>query len=123
MFHSSNSTLFLIGLGIGLAVAVGGGAIEYRLHLRRNRAPFSRVPGCLLYAIAGLILGGLAALVASLITTGGIVPALIMGGGVLVGFYGGFICLVALWLVIESRASADAGETIEPPASTDAVHS
>lgn len=122
MFHSSNSTLFLIGLGIGLAVAVVGGAAEYWLHLRRTVAPLSRVPGCLLYAIAGLILGGLVALVVSLVTTGGLVPALVMGGGVLAGFYGGFILLVALWLLVESRAPADASKTIKPPASTDAAH-
>lgn len=116
---TSNSSLFFIGLGFGLSVAAVGGLVEYWLHLRRDRPPFSRVPGCLLYTIAGLILAGIIALVASLVLTGGIVAALVMGAGVLLGFYGGFIVMVVLWLLVDSRASASAGNVVEPPASGD----
>lgn len=95
--------LFVIGLIIGAGVAAIGGLIEYFLHLRRNREPRFGVPGCLVYAVGGLGLAGLAAIVTSFIVSGSAVPALIMGAGVLTGFYGGFILLVGLWFLIESR--------------------
>jgi hypothetical protein len=108
MAESSNLTLFLIGLGIGIAVALVGGMVEYLLHLRRRQGPRFGVPGCLVYTIGGLILAGIVALVMSFIMTGGIGPALLVGLGVMVGFYGGFILLVSLWLLLESlRSPAD----------------
>jgi hypothetical protein len=97
MTGSSNLTLFLIGLAIGITVALAGGLIDYGLHLRRNREPTFGVPGCLVYVVGGLILVGVVALIASLILTGGVGAALIMGAGVMVGFYSGFILLVGLW--------------------------
>lgn len=100
-------TYFLTGLGIGGFVALGGGLIEYVLHLRRGQAPRSSVPGCLVYAIGGLVLAGIVAIAASFFLTGGIGPALVMGVGVMAGFYGGFILLVSLWLLLESFRSAD----------------
>jgi hypothetical protein len=112
----SNSSLFLIGLGLGLLVALGGGVVEYVLHLRRDQLPVARVPGCLLYTVAGLILAGLVAVIASLLLTGGIWAALIMGAGVLLGFYGGFIVLVALWLLIDSRTPPPASAPEPGPA-------
>ena len=39
MAEISNLSLFLIGLAVGVAVAVAGGLVEYALHLRRNRGP------------------------------------------------------------------------------------
>lgn len=108
MAETSNLTLFLIGLAIGGFVALVGGFIEYVLHLRRNREPRFGVPGCLVYAVGGLIVAGVIALIASLILTGGIGPALIMGLGVMAGFYGGFILLVSVWLLLETlRPSGD----------------
>lgn len=108
MAETSNLNLFLIGLAIGVLVALLGGLIEYALHLRRNREPRFGVPGCLVYTIGGLILAGFIALVASLVLTGGIGPALFMGLGVMAGFYGGFILLVSLWLLLETlRPSGD----------------
>jgi hypothetical protein len=99
---TSNLDLFLIGLAIGVVVALAGGLIEYALHLRRNREPRFGVPGCLVYTIGGLILAGIVAVIGSLVLTGGIGPALYVGLGVMAGFYGGFILLVSVWLLLET---------------------
>lgn len=109
MTINTNTTLFLIGLAIGGSVAILGGAIEYLLHLRRNREPRFGMPGCLVYAVGGLILAGIAAIITSLVLTRQISPALIMGAGVLTGFYAGFIILVGLWFLIDSRRPETAG--------------
>lgn len=109
MTVSTNISLFVIGLAIGVSVSVLGGVIEYLLHLRRNREPRFGMPGCLVYAVGGLILAGIAAIITSLVMTGRISPALIMGAGVLAGFYGGFILLVGLWFLIDSRRPQTAG--------------
>ncbi|MFO7663579.1 MAG: hypothetical protein R6X18_13435 [Chloroflexota bacterium] len=100
-----NAILFILGLILGVGVAAIGGLVEYFLHLRRNREPRFGVPGCLVYTVGGLVLAGLAAIVTSFIVSGSIVPALIMGAGVLIGFYGGFILLVGLWFFIDARSS------------------
>ena len=108
MDQSSNLTLFVIGLAIGVGTATLGGVVDFVLHLRRQREPSFGVPGCLVYTIGGLIVAGVVAIITSLVMTGNIGPALVMGGGVLVGFYTGFILLVVLWFVREStRAAAD----------------
>lgn len=108
MDQSSNLTLFLIGLAIGTGTAAVGGVIDFVLHLRRQREPSFGVPGCLVYTIGGLILAGVVAVITSLMMTGSIGPALLMGGGVLLGFYGGFIILVGLWFARENaRAKAE----------------
>lgn len=99
---SSNLTLFLIGVALGVAIAIVGGLVEYVLHLRRNREPRFGVPGCLVYVVGGLIVAGVLAIIASFLLTGGIGAALMMGLGVMAGFYGGFILLVSLWLLLES---------------------
>ncbi len=79
MDQSSNLTLFLIGLAIGVGTAAVGGAVDFILHLRRQREPSFGVPGCLVYTIGGLILAGVVAVITSLVTTGSVGPALIMG--------------------------------------------
>lgn len=109
--ETSNTTFFLIGLAIGVAAALVGGLVEYGLHLRRKGEPRFGVPGCLVYTIGGFILAGVVAIVASIILTGGVGPALYMGLGVMAGFYGGFIVLVSLWLLLETRRSSS-GEAV-----------
>ena len=115
MDQSSNLTLFPIGLAIGAVTAALGGVVDFVLHLRRQREPSFGVPGCLVYTIGGLIVAGIVALITSLVLTGSLAPALIMGGGVLLGFYGGFIILVGLWFARENaRAKADESLPSDP---------
>lgn len=106
MNEISNLTLFLIGLAIGGGVAILGGLVDYALHLRRNREPRFGVPGCLVYTVGGLILAGVVAIIVSFMTTGGPLPALVMGAGVIAGFYAGFILMVVAWLVRDNARTA-----------------
>ena len=66
------------------------------------------MPGCLVYTVGGLIVAGVVAIIVSIITTGGPGPALLMGAGVLTGFYAGFILMVLIWLARDNmRAPAE----------------
>jgi hypothetical protein len=96
----SAQSLFLTGAVIGLAIACGGGLLEYWLHLRPRSAngPL-RVPGCMLYTAGVLALAGLVTLVVSWLVAGTIRKPVILGAGVLTGFYAGFIVLFAVWLL------------------------
>ncbi len=116
MAGNQNLTFFLIGLAIGGGSALLGGLAEYVLHLRRNGRPRPEVPSCLLYAAGGLVLAGVMALVVSLLATGGLTPALIMGAGVMTGFYSGFILLVGIYFLIEAIRPA-----AEEPAPSDSL--
>jgi len=102
MDPSTNLIFFLAGIIIGLLVALVGGVVEYRASLRaKGTVESNRLPGCLLYAVAGLALGGIVSGAASFFLTGGIKPALVLGAGLLSGFYAGFIILFVLWLVLK----------------------
>lgn len=102
MSLSPNSTLLLIGTGIGLGIAAIGGFVEYWTSLRsKGNEAQHRLPGCLFYVAGGLALAGIIAIVASFLFNGSIGPALIVGAGVLGGFYIGFVLLFILWLVVE----------------------
>lgn len=107
MAETSNLILYLIGLAIGIVVALAGGLVEYILHLRRDEEPRFGVPGCIVYVIGGLVLSGIAAVIVSLVYTGSIRPALVVGVGVMTGFYGGFSLLVGLWFLLESLRPAE----------------
>ncbi len=99
---STNLTLLIGGLGIGLGIALLGGVAEYRLSLRASADTGERrLPGCLLYVAGGLALAGIVSIAASLFSNGGIRPALVLGAGVLGGFYVGFIVLFIIWFLIE----------------------
>jgi hypothetical protein len=99
-------TLFLSGAILGLVVAAVGAALEYRLHLSPARPRRNPGPGCLVYTIWGLVLAGIVSVLTSLLLTGGIRVALIIGTGVLAGFYAGFILLLGLWLFFDSRQAS-----------------
>jgi hypothetical protein len=101
MSLSSNLTLLLIGSGIGLGVAVAGGFAEYWVSLRwEDSEAQQRLPGCLFYVIGGLAVAGIIGIATSFLLGKGIMPALIVGAGVLGGFYVGFIFLFILWLLV-----------------------
>lgn len=102
MSLNTNLTLLIIGTGIGLGIALIGGVAEYWLSLRSDTADEPRkLPGCLLYVVGGLALAGLVSVIASFLFNGGIGPALILGAGVLGGFYVGFLLLFILWFLVE----------------------
>ena len=101
MSLSTDLTLLIAGAGIGLGIAIVGAFSEYWLSIRSSAAdrPY-QLPGCLLYVVGGLALAGIVSLVTSLLLNGSIKPALIVGAGVLGGFYVGFVLLFILWLLI-----------------------
>jgi hypothetical protein len=102
MSLSTNLTSLIIGAGIGLGIAVLGALVEYRLSLRSNAAAKTHhLPSCLLFVIGGLILASIASIVTSLILNVSIGPALILGAGMLGGFYIGFVLLFILWFYLE----------------------
>lgn len=103
MHIGANGSLFIGGFGFGLVVAIAGAVVEYWLHLRRGAPPPRHLPGCLLYVMGGLTLAGLVAILASLLFTGSVTTALVLGAGVLIGFYGAFMALFAFWVWVERR--------------------
>jgi purine-cytosine permease-like protein len=98
----TDSSLFLIGVGIGIAIAIIGGLVDYWLGKRNRNPDDSRnLPGCMLYLAGILGLAGVIAIVVSLIFTGGIGPAIVLGAGILGGFYAGFAILIFLYLLVQ----------------------
>lgn len=97
----TDSSLFIIGIAIGLGIAVVGGLIDYWLGRRDQNEGHARlVPGCMVY-LAGLLgLVGIVALIISLLLSGSLGPALVLGAGVLGGFYAGFALLLLLYLLV-----------------------
>jgi hypothetical protein len=106
MVWSNGITLVLAGAITGLVVAAVGAAVDYRLHLRPAAPSRPRMPACLLYVATGLGLAGIVAMIASFRLTGGIRSALLMGAGVLAGFYIGFFLLLGVWLYFDSRRTS-----------------
>ena len=97
-----NISSFVTGIVTGLVVAIIGGFIDYRLNLKNEVASSEKrpLPGCMMYVAGFLGVAGIVAVIVSWIATGGIVPALVMGLGVLTGFYIGFLGLFALWWLV-----------------------
>lgn len=102
MTGATNISLPYIGFGIGISIAVIGGAIDYLLSKRRtNSLRTNNLPGCMLYIAGALGLTGLMAVIVSIIMIGRIGPAIVLGAGVLSGFYVGFALLMILYLVAQ----------------------
>jgi hypothetical protein len=93
-----HASLLVRGAVFGLLAALAGGLADYRLRLRRAE-PAQRGPALLLIVGGLLMLCGLIALVTSLITTGGVRPAVVLGVGVGIGFNLGFVLLVLFYFV------------------------
>ena len=80
--------------------------IDYWLGRRnKNSQQMSRLPGCMMYVAGGLGLVGLFAILISIIIVGTIVPAIILGAGVLGGFYTGFALLMLAYLAARNLLS------------------
>ncbi len=93
--------LLITGLIIGLVIAIIGGAIDYLLGNRvSNPRQTRQLPGCMLYIAGALGFVGLIALFISFILEGSIGPAIILGAGILGGFYAGFAVLMFLYLLV-----------------------
>ena len=84
---------FLIGGGIGLVSAIIGAFVDYSVGRKRGDAENDGRPGCMFIAAGGLGFVGLIAFLLSLLFTGTIRPALMMGLGVTSGFFIGFAVL------------------------------
>ncbi|MFL7837975.1 MAG: hypothetical protein ACK2T4_02135 [Candidatus Promineifilaceae bacterium] len=98
----TNSSLLFIGLAIGFGIAGIGGLVDYLLSRRRNNQEnANNLPGCMLYF--GGILGflGVIAMIISLVTSHSLSPALLLGAGVLGGFYSGFALLIIGYLLVK----------------------
>jgi len=96
----TDGRLFFIGIGIGIAIALIGGAVDYWLsRTQRNPRRSNHLPGCIMYVAGALGLVGLLAIIISLILIGSVLPAIILGAGVLLGFYSGFALLLLLYPV------------------------
>jgi len=57
----------------------------------------------LLFVTGGLAITGFAAIIVSAILNGGVGEALIVGVGVLSGFYTGFFILFSLWILLDRQ--------------------
>jgi len=98
----TDSSLFYIGLGIGLGLALIGALIDTWLGWRDQTLERARkVPGCMVYMGGLLGLAGIVALIVSFLTSGSLGPALLLGAGVLGGFYAGFTLLIVLYLLLK----------------------
>lgn len=98
----TNTPLLFIGIGIGFSLAVIGGSIDYWLARRNQYEQRERLlPGCMLYLAGALGAAGLIAIVVSLVFSRSIGPALVLGAGVLAGFYAGFALLMFLYLFVK----------------------
>lgn len=95
---------FFIGVAIGLTSAIVGAIVEYLIVRRRGDEQVERLPGCMLLVSGALGGVGLVAIGFSLITSGQVVRMLITGLGVGVGFFSGFVLMMAGWFVLNRPA-------------------
>ncbi len=90
---TENLTFFLIGGGIGLISAIVGAILDYFVIQRRGEPERSELPGCMFIASGSLGFAGMVALLLALLFAGTIRVAVVMGLGVLSGFFLGFVAL------------------------------
>ncbi|MCA9928867.1 MAG: hypothetical protein KC419_10335 [Anaerolineales bacterium] len=97
----------LLGGMIGLASAVIGAIIDYRI-LQRRRAQeteeSSGPPGCIFIVSGTLGLLGLCVIAVSLVVQS-LGRALVAGLGVMLGFFGGFLLMLLLWMLLQRGKS------------------
>ena len=104
-----DTSILFIGLGIGFATALIGGLIDYLISKSKNNSQkTNHLPGCMLYVAGVLGFLGIISIIVSFIMSGSIGPALVLGAGVLGGFYSGFALLIMGYLLVK-RFWPDAG--------------
>ena len=99
-----NLQSFLIGLAIGLISAIIGAGVEYLIVRNRDEPETERLPGCMLLVSGGLGGAGLLATGVSLLISGEVVRMLVTGLGVGVGFFAGFVLMMAAWFIFNRPA-------------------
>ncbi|MBK8987521.1 MAG: hypothetical protein IPM39_15830 [Chloroflexi bacterium] len=102
---TDNLTYFLVGGGIGLISAVVGAFVDYFVGRRRRNDEEDHPPGCMLVITGILGVIGLAAMAVSLLFGGMVRIAVVIGLGVLSGFFVGFAVLFVGALVSSGRGS------------------
>ncbi len=90
---------FLVGLTIGFTSSAIGAIVDYRVMQRKDTAEESHTPGCML--IMSGILGWVGIIVVGIsLFLQSFNRALIVGTGVLLGFFAGFLVMLALWFIL-----------------------
>lgn len=92
---------FLIGGIIGLVSAIVGAVIDYRI-LKQPEEQANRLPGCIFLVSGGLGLLGVVVIAFSFFAAT-VRRSLIAGGGVLTGFFLGFLLMMLAWFVLDRR--------------------
>ncbi len=86
---------FWMGFMVGVTSAVIGSIVEWRL-LRRQTKDVERVPGCMMLMAGGLgFVGALSILIGLIVRSLPLV--LLLGLGVITGFWLGFILMAIIW--------------------------
>lgn len=93
---------FLIGGLIGLSSAVIGALVQYWISRKGTETSPNELPGCIYLVIGALGFTGVVATIFSLLWTGGVRTALVIGAGVFLGFFAGFMVMFVLWIVVDS---------------------
>ena len=96
---ATNTGQLLAGAVFGFVVALLGGALDYRRLRSRDADRATGAPPLIMIAAGLLAFLGLVAFAVSLIVTGGIGPAVVMGIGVGIGFNCGFGVLFLLYMM------------------------
>ena len=99
-FADQYLVLLLLGVAIGFLGSIAGGLVDFRT--ARKRDGRGRGFGLPTLLVAGAIntVVGLVVIVFSLLFTGTLWPALVVGFGVLVGFCLGFLLTAAAWILV-----------------------
>lgn len=98
---------FLTGVLVGLGGSAAGAIADLSYARRRGQ---TRLPsGGLLLVVASILntVAGLAALILSLVLTGSVRLALLMGLGIFAGFAAGFLVLAGILILIADRDARD----------------
>ena len=93
----------MIGGGCGLFCALLGAFVDYVLMRRREEDSDENLPGCMVIMVGMLGLVGLSVIAISFLLSGTVLPAIVVGAGVLVGFFCGFLVLFSIGVFLSSR--------------------